>query len=228
LDEVKDAEPAVIVGEFKGEFREDPLVHAMTMDESLHQVYNPDYVDSILTHHPDAKPFMKKRETEQPRLDEDKGKEVIEKEAHSMLFFKEGDKVVGLVAPIRAYQSGPSGSLEDVIGGFEKRYYKVRPDTEQRKAAPTGQRPDTEQRKAAPTGQASVGKFAKTERKPVRVPERKIEKGEYDQFKEVEVSVKGVREKTGDKITVRMNAKKALEKIDKDIELLNKIVECLE
>jgi hypothetical protein len=51
---------------------------------------------------------------------------------------------------------------------------------------------------------------------------------EYKHLEDVKVPVKGIREKTGDKITVRMNAKKALEKIDKDIELLNKIVECLE
>ena len=71
-----------------------------------------------------------------------------------------------------------------------------------------------------PSGQASVGKYAKTKMEAVDV-------SEYGRFKDVDVSIDAIRGKTGEKVTVRYNAKKALEKIDSDIELLNKIVECL-
>jgi hypothetical protein len=340
IDAGKKAVPAVMVGEYKTEFAEEPLSHAMTADEEIHVEVDPKYIDNVLTLHPGAKPFINPDSL--------------------VLYFKEGDEVVGLVMPRRT----EGQELEQVVPGqFTKRYLKIKTPAK------------------APTGQASVGKFAKTPKpeggvpkghmrlyrasedaetvsegsswtkdydgalaytdnpgyggskiwkidvpeenilditegqrnsykllaeayldyeggdytkvheladewdgygyshiydllernpevaeqlvenghdwvtyfddfpdglrtyfslkdfekksevvyeKPLPAPERKIEKGEYDQLKDVKVSVKGIREKTGDKITVRMNAKKALEKIDKNIELLNKIVECIE
>jgi hypothetical protein len=133
---------------------------------------------------------------------------LAEKDAVPMLYFRIGKKVVGMVAP---FAEAETGKLEDVIDEkFMSRYLKIK----------------TPAKYETPSGEASVGKYAKTKREPVRA-EKPAEVSEYEQFKDVDVSVKGIRAKTGEEITVRHNAKKALEKIDSDIEMLNKIVECL-
>ena len=132
LENAKEAEPAVIVGEYKTEYEPEPFVHAMTIDENTHAHFNPDYIDNILTLHPDARPFM------------------ATSEGGAALFFKSGDEIVGLVMSRKTEGQG----LEDVIPGqLRTRYHKVKPTSEERKAA----------------HMASVGTFAKTEMKGVKV-----------------------------------------------------------
>jgi hypothetical protein len=84
---------------------------------------------------------------------------------------------------------------------------------------------------------ASIAKEIASERKAIAEQKTKAEAeaakakqrdiAEYKHLKDVDVNIEAIRGKTGEKVTVRYNAKKALEKIDSDIELLNKIVECL-
>jgi hypothetical protein len=57
-------------------------------------------------------------------------------------------------------------------------------------------------------------------------PEIKEEK-QPAKYKDIEVEIEAVREKTGEKIKVKQNAQKALDKIDSDINKLNKFLECL-
>ena len=55
----------------------------------------------------------------------------------------------------------------------------------------------------------------------------KIAERDYPGVVGVEVEVKGLREKTGEEITVKMDAGEALAKLDTEVEHLNKLLECL-
>ncbi len=118
LEDAKRADPAVLVGELKIEYEEEPQIHAMTKDEAVHGLFNPNYIDNILTLHPEAEPYM-----------------LAEKDDVPMLYFKSGNEVVGAVAPFKLSETG---KLEDVIDErFMSRYLKLK--TPAKYGPPSGQ-----------------------------------------------------------------------------------------
>ena len=50
---------------------------------------------------------------------------------------------------------------------------------------------------------------------------------EYGEYEGIKVKVKGIREKTGEKVSYMEDAKTALEEVDSDIDKLYKVLECI-
>jgi len=219
------AKPALIVGEVKTEYGEEPYAHVMTVDEKYHATFDPKYIDNILTNFPDAKPFMKADEP--------------------MLYFKVGDEVVGAIAGFR----GREGTISDVLDTpeFGARYLKIYPESKLAKEIGEMKRPDQKyppklvmikrilsettdeylskkilegmdkeklvelyvkdwrKDQPTPTGQASVGKFAKTPMGMVK--------------QQVEVD--------GEIITIEKPAAKRMKEIDDDISAHKQLLDCI-